>query len=238
MSTWSTIAEGGLAEYALVDKTLAAKSTSPIDAVAGAALANSSAHAMDAVKAAKVQQGDRVLVLGGSGGVGTIILQLVKNSGASFIATTSTQAELTLSLGADECLDYTREEWSMKYSEPFDVIIDCAEGVSAWRKANQNKLLKKGAKRSRFVAVVLTEWEIKISGWLSVMAFIGAPLSRSLRTGASMGLTPKYSLHIGESNGEIIAKVLGLVKEGKLRAIVDSESPYPLTTEGVRAAFR
>ena len=59
----------------MVDKQLVAKVTIPdISAVDGAALANSAAHAVHVVDKALVKPGDRVLLLGGSGGVGTIIL--------------------------------------------------------------------------------------------------------------------------------------------------------------------
>ena len=60
------------------------------DLVTGAALANSAVHAMEIFELAKVQAGDRVLVLGGSGGVGTILVQLLRDAGMSYIATTST----------------------------------------------------------------------------------------------------------------------------------------------------
>lgn len=43
---------------------------------------------------------------------------------------------------------------------------------------------------------------------------------------------------MGESDGQEISKILSLVKEGKIRAVVDSESPHPLTTEGVQRAFQ
>ena len=75
----------------MVDKQLVAKVTIPdISAVDGAALANSAAHAVHIVDKVRVKPSDRVLVLGGSGGVGTIVLQLLKSKGVGFLATTST----------------------------------------------------------------------------------------------------------------------------------------------------
>jgi NADPH:quinone reductase-like Zn-dependent oxidoreductase len=53
----------------------------------------------------------RVLVLGGSGGFGTFLLQCLKLDGAAFVATTSTQKELCESLGADRVIDYTTTNW-------------------------------------------------------------------------------------------------------------------------------
>lgn len=74
--------------------------------------------------------------------------------------------------------------------------------------------------------------------YMQLAGFVLSPLSRTLRTGYSAGLTPRYWVYMGESNGQEISTVLSLVKEGKFRAVVDSESPYPLTTEGVRSAFQ
>ena len=95
-------------------------------------------------------------------------------------------------MGADECINHTEEEWSEKYNEPFDVIIDCAEGVQAWRKANKNKLLRRGWNRSRFVACVLGTWEIHMDTYMQLVGFILSPVSRTFRTGYSAGLTPRY----------------------------------------------
>ena len=143
-----------------------------------------------------------------------------------------------LSLGANECINHEVEDWSTKLTGPFDVIIDCAEGVAAWRKAVRSKLLRKGIKRSRFVAVVLVNWEIKMESYWGLVGFLMSPMSRWTRTSYSAGLTPKYTFYMNESTGEKIAEVVKLVEAGKLRIVVDENSPHPLTTEGVRAAFK
>lgn len=72
-----------------------------------------------------VSDGERVLVLGGAGGVGSAAVQLAKAAGASFVAATSTQAALLRSLGADDVIDYTAANWweSRDFIEqPFDVV--------------------------------------------------------------------------------------------------------------------
>lgn len=68
---------------------------------------------MAALLAAKrhISPGNRVLILGGSGGVGTFLIQLAKQYDASFIATTSTGGQLLTSLGADRVIDYRKESW-------------------------------------------------------------------------------------------------------------------------------
>ncbi|CAN0275730.1 unnamed protein product, partial [Hapterophycus canaliculatus] len=102
---------GGLAEYAVVPTKFAGKAPPDVDPVQAAALPNSPITAMHAVKAAKLKEGDRVMVLGGSGGVGSSLLQLSKDAKASFVATTSTAEALCLSLGADVVIDYRENNW-------------------------------------------------------------------------------------------------------------------------------
>ena len=71
---------GGLAEHAAVQVKWSGKAPSNVSPTEAAVLPNSPVAAMHAVQAAKVKEGDRVLVLGGSGGVGSSLLQLVKDA--------------------------------------------------------------------------------------------------------------------------------------------------------------
>jgi len=85
IATWGPFfGEGGLAERAAVDATLAAPffPSDRLGFVEAAALANSAPRALVAVEQF-VRAGDRVLVLGGSGGMGTMLVQLAKRAGAS-----------------------------------------------------------------------------------------------------------------------------------------------------------
>lgn len=62
-------------------------------------------------RVACVRPGERVLVLGGAGGVGSAAVQFAKLAGASFVAATTTQAALLTRLGADAVVDYRTEGW-------------------------------------------------------------------------------------------------------------------------------
>lgn len=74
-------------------------------------------------------QGKHVLVLGGSGGVGSLAIQILKAENVSVVATCSTDAiELVAGLGADHIIDYTNEDSfrDLVASGPYDLILDCA----------------------------------------------------------------------------------------------------------------
>jgi NADPH:quinone reductase-like Zn-dependent oxidoreductase len=73
-----------------------------------------------------VQPGQKVLVIGAAGGVGSLVVQVAKAYGAKVTAVSSTSKEdLVRSLGADDVIDYTREDFT-DGSRRWDVIIDTA----------------------------------------------------------------------------------------------------------------
>ncbi len=75
---------------------------------------------------AKVQPGQRVLVIGAGGGVGTLAVQIAKAMGAEVTGVCSTaKLDLVRSIGADDVIDYTREEFT-DGSRRWDVIVDTA----------------------------------------------------------------------------------------------------------------
>ena len=77
---------------------------------------------------AHLQSGQRILITGASGGVGSMAVQLAKAKGAFVIATASGKnEEFVRSLGADEFVDYTREKFEEKVSE-VDVVCDTVGG--------------------------------------------------------------------------------------------------------------
>jgi NADPH:quinone reductase-like Zn-dependent oxidoreductase len=75
---------------------------------------------------ARVRQGQKVLIVGAAGGVGSLVVQIAKGLGAEVTAVCSTsKADLVRSIGADSVIDYTREDFA-DGSRRWDVIIDTA----------------------------------------------------------------------------------------------------------------
>ena len=118
----------------LVKPAFAAHKPPGVPPLIAACCPTSAVTAYHAVRdSACVAEGERVLVLGGAGGVGSAAVQLAKLAGASFVATTTTQAAMLRSLGADDVIDYRAVRWweSRDYVEdPFDVVRDASSSIS------------------------------------------------------------------------------------------------------------
>lgn len=99
-------------------------------------------YALCDIRAAKITRGQRVLVNGGTGAIGSAAVQLLKHFGAWVTAVCATpHLELVRSLGADVVIDYTREDFT-QLDEKFDVVFD-AVGKSSFT-ACKNILTKRG----------------------------------------------------------------------------------------------
>lgn len=156
----------------------------------------------------EVQPGQKILINGASGGVGTFAVQLAKHYGAVVTGVCSGEnVELVQSLGADQVIDYTKEDFT-KGEDTYDIIYDVVNKVSY---ANCSARLKPQG--------------IYLAG-------AGQEFLRSLMTSKSKGkkvraagATPK----VGD-----LEFLEGLLLSGKLRTVIDRH--YPL--DEIAQAFR
>ncbi|MER6253401.1 NAD(P)-dependent alcohol dehydrogenase [Streptomyces sp. NPDC001584] len=118
---------GSFAEYARAKENSLAPKPASLSFEQAAAVPVSACTALGAVRdSGKVEAGQSVLVLGASGGVGSFAVQVAKAYGARVTGVCSTtKTDLVRSLGADEVLDYTRQD-PVDGSHRYDVILDIA----------------------------------------------------------------------------------------------------------------
>src|SRR5918999_842302 len=108
------ISEGAFAEYAVASARKLVPKPADITFEQAAAVPISGPTALQAVRdAGKVQPGQRVLVIGASGGVGTFAVQIAKAFGAEVNGVCSTtKVQMVRSIGADHVIDYTQEDFA------------------------------------------------------------------------------------------------------------------------------
>lgn len=146
----ATTPRGTYAEYTAIEENLVSKMPDNISFDEAAAIPLTGQTAWVAlVEIGKIKEGDRVLIHGGSGGVGHLAIQIAKYFGAYVAATASGKnEELVKSLGADQFINYQEEDFEQILSD-FDFVLDTQGGEIQEKSYN---ILKKGGTLVSIVA--------------------------------------------------------------------------------------
>jgi NADPH:quinone reductase-like Zn-dependent oxidoreductase len=124
---WRTAGRGAFAEYASVSEDALAPKPANLTFEQAAAVPEATFTALQGLRDhGKVRPGQRVLINGASGGVGTFAVQIARAFGAEVTGVCSTRnVDMVRSIGADHVIDYTQEDFT-KSGERYDLILDIA----------------------------------------------------------------------------------------------------------------
>ena len=209
---------GTMSEYVVShkDEVAVMPENLSFEEAAGIPLAGLTAY-QSLIDIAKLSAGETVLIHAGSGGVGSIAIQLAKHLGAIVTATTSTKnVAMVEKLGADKIVDYTDENY-FELSEKFDVVFDTLGGSHT---LDSFKVLKEGG-RLVSIAGDLDEITAKQLGLNSFVRFI-LRMKASKITKAAKKKKAEYRFFLMSPNGKQLEKLGELYKTQKIRPVNDS----------------
>lgn len=160
---------------------------------------------------ANLQRGQKVLINGASGGIGSMAVQLAKHFGADVTGVCGTpRLEFVKSLGADKVIDYTKEDFTQN-GETYDLIFDIL-GRSSFSQVRRS---------------------LKPNGIYLLASFKMKALLQMLWTSIT-GSKQKVICSFANETTESLTFVKGLVEEGKIKAIVDKRFPMEQAAEAHR----
>jgi NADPH:quinone reductase-like Zn-dependent oxidoreductase len=210
---------GSFAEYACARADRLAPKPANLTFEQAAAVPISGYAALQAVRdQGKVRPGQRVLIIGAGGGVGTFAVQLAKAFGAEVTGVASTtKTELVRSIGADHVIDYTREDFA-DGSNRYDVILDIAGNRSL----------------SHLRRALAPEGTLVIVGGEGGGKWLGG-IDRQLRAHVlSAFVRQKMGTWISKERPEDLEELRELLEAGKLMPIVDRTFPLSEVPEAIR----
>ena len=180
------------------------------------------------IEKAKLQPGQKVLIHAGSGGVGTIAIQLAKHLGATVATTTSTaNVSWVKNLGADIVIDYKNNDFETILRD-YDVVLDTQGGKTLEKSL---RVVKAGGK----IISVAGPPEPKFAkefgaNWLLIQAT--RLLSFQIRRQAKRR-SVSYSFLFMQASGSQLRELGSLIDSGAIRPVIDRVFPFQSTAEAL-----
>jgi NADPH:quinone reductase-like Zn-dependent oxidoreductase len=165
-----------------------------------------------------VKAGQKVLINGASGGVGSFAVQIAKAYGAEVTGVCSTRnLELVRSLGADHVIDYTREDFT-RSAEHYDLIVD---NVSTHSVSDYRRVMSPHGLYVMIGSATIGDW----FGWLEIPfeAWIRSPF-----------MSQKFEMLLAELNKDDLAVLGDLMQSGKVTPVIDRTYKLSETAEALR----
>lgn len=180
------------------------------------------------VERAHIQPGQKVLVHAGSGGVGTIAIQLAKHLGAHVATTTSTaNVDLVKSLGADDVVDYTKQAFETVLHD-YDVVLDPLGGATLTKSL---QVLKPGGKLISIAGPPDVAFARELGANPIIRLVMTALSFRTRRRARRHRVT--YSFLFMRASGDQLRELTKLIDAGNIRPVLDRVFPFEETREAL-----
>jgi len=220
---------GALAEFAVVPESAAAIKPVNLDFVHAASIPMVGLTSWQALKErAHIKPGQKVFIPAGSGGIGTFAIQLAKHLGATVGTTTSTgNVGLVQRLGADEVVDYKKQEFE-DVLQDYDVVLGTIRGDGI------EKSLQILKPKSSVVSLIGPPDAAfaRTRGMNFLMKFIfGLISSKIIRQARKRGA--EYSFLFMHPDGRQLAEIGKLLDAGHIVPVIDKIFPFEQTKEAL-----
>lgn len=220
---------GTLAEFIAVDEKDVALKPKNISIEEAASIPLVALTAWQAlVENAKLQKGQKVFIQAGSGGVGTIAIQLAKHLGATVATTASEKSfEMLKNLGADVLIDYKTQDFENILKE-YDLVLNSQDATTLEKSL---RIVKPGGKvisisgppTADFAKAIGAPWFVKI---------ILSLLSSGIRKKAAK-LGVNYSFLFMKADGAQLSQITSLIESGAIKPVLDKTFPFEQTNDAL-----
>ncbi|MBL8484542.1 MAG: NADP-dependent oxidoreductase, partial [Rhodocyclaceae bacterium] len=223
------LGKGALAEFAVVPESAAAIKPANLDFVQAASVPMVGLTSWQALtERARIKPGQKVFIPAGAGGIGTFAIQLAKHLGARVATTTSTgNIGLVRSLGADEVVDYRKQEFE-DVLQDYDAALGTVKGDGVEKAL---RILKPGSSVVSLVGPPDPGFA-RARGMGLFMTFVFWLMSgRINRQARQRGVG--YSFLFVRPDGRQLAEIARLLDAGHLRPVIDKVFPFDQSKEAL-----
>lgn len=220
---------GSLAEFVAVPESVAALKPTNLDFTQAASIPMVGLTSWQALKVrAQIKPGQKVFIPAGSGGIGSFAIQLAKYLGAKVGTTTSTgNVDMVKKLGADEVIDYKKQEFEHVLHD-YDAVLGTLKGDVIEKslqilKPNSNIVSLVGPPDAAFA---------RARGMNIFMRFVFGLLSGKIIRQAKKR-DVKYSFMFAHPDGGQLAEIAKLLESGKIHPVIDKVFPFDQAIEAL-----
>lgn len=220
---------GSFAEFIAIDQkdlALKPKNLSMEDAASIPLVALTAWQAL--VEKAKITKGQKVFIQAGSGGVGTIAIQLAKHLGAHVATTASTKSfDLLKGLGADQIIDYKNSDFENLLSN-YDVVLNSQDQKTLEKSLRVlrfgGKLISiSGPPTPKFAKEIGAPWFVKL-----ILSLISSGIRRKAKN-----KNVDYSFLFMRADGQQLSKITTLIEAGIIKPVIDRVFSFEKTNDAL-----